>query len=764
MMTATYAISDPPLDSRLRPQTLRPGTVQRTALLNRLRVARRPPVVVVTAPAGYGKTTLLADWARRDERAFAWLTVDATDDDPRSLLGSLAASLERVHACDDAIADALTARRFDAHAVLARISRCLDEHDEPIVLVLDDLHRISRTRTLDVLPKLVTALPPGAQLVLSGRTEPPLPLARLRAEGRLAEIGVAELRLAPREAATLVRAAGLELADDEVRRLEESTEGWPAGLYLAALALRAHDAGPALVRGADRFLTDYFRLEALADLPPSEVEFVLRASVLEEMSGPACDAVLERSGSARALESLERSNVFVIPLDRERRAYRFHRLFREMLEAELARSAPAAVVSLNERAADWAEEHGDVQAAVGHARAAGDRERVLRLIESFALQLVGAGEIDAVSGWLAALDDAGPVHGHPAIAYLAAFTSALLGRAEDAERWARAAEHGEHARAMPDGSPTADAWAALLRAMLGREGAERMRDDAQLAVVTLAEESRLRPSALVHAGLAHVLLGEHDEAESAFEDAAEAGRASSAAVSAALALAERSLLAATRGDWDAAEQHALAARETVTANRLDGYPTSALPYAVSARSALRHSNWVRARDDGERAASLLPGLTHAMPALALQVRLELARVRLALADETGAASLLDEVDAIRAHRPGLGVLEEEAVELRRAVDEAGAAEGWPSSLTGAELRLLPHLTTCLSFREIAERLFVSRNTIKTQAISVYRKLGVSSRSAAIARATELGLVGGLAAQTDLLGSSRSDDGLPRTAI
>ena len=610
-MTASYAITDLPLEWRLRPPAPRPGTVPRTALLNRLRVAPGAPVLVVTAPPGYGKTTLLADWARRDERAFAWLTLDATDDDPRALLGSLTAAVERVHECDASVVAALAARRFDAQAVLARISHWLDAAEAPTVVVLDDVHRISSARSLDVLRKLVTALPPGTQLVVAGRSEPPLPLARLRAEGRLAELGVADLRLTSREASALLSAVGLELTGDEVRRLEESTEGWPAGLYLAALALRGGSGGGgtglAEVGGADRFLTDYFRLEALASLPAAQVEFLLQACVLEEMSGPACDAVLERSGSARALESLERSNLFVIPLDRERRVYRFHRLFREMLEAELSRSEPAAVVSLNERAADWAEQHGDVQAAIGHAHAAGDLERVRRLVESSALPSLEGGELEAVSGRLAGLDEADAAVDYPAIAYLSAFTNALLGRADAAGHWARVAEGGEHAVAMPDGSSSTEPWAALLRAVLGRGGAERMRDDAELAVATLAPDSMLRPSALVHAGLAQLLLDEQDEADTRFEDAAEAGKASGAAVSATLALAERSLLAAARADWDTAEHHALAARETVSANRLEGYATSALPFAVSARSALRHGHWVRAA--GRRRAGRAPAST-----------------------------------------------------------------------------------------------------------------------------------------------------------
>src|SRR4051795_10375135 len=282
-MTASHALTLPPLESRLHPPFPRPGTIRRTALLNRLRVVPGPPVVAVAAPAGYGKTTLLADWARRDGRTFAWLTLDAADDDARSLLVSLESALERALPGSAPVADTLAARRGDAHAVLARLSRRMSETEEPVVLVLDDVHRLMSTPALDVLRKLVTALPPGAQLVLSSRTEPPLPLARLRAEGRLAEVGTAELRLTAREAGAPLRAAGLELAEDDVRRLDESTEGWPAGLYLAALALRTRDA-QAEANGADRFLTDYFRLETLAGLPAREVEFLLRASVLEEMS------------------------------------------------------------------------------------------------------------------------------------------------------------------------------------------------------------------------------------------------------------------------------------------------------------------------------------------------------------------------------------------------------------------------------------------------------------------------------------------------
>ncbi|HEV7640542.1 MAG TPA: AAA family ATPase [Gaiellaceae bacterium] len=745
------ATSFPLLESKLTPPPLREGTIQRTALVNRLRAARGMAVTSVTAPPGYGKTTLLAEWTSRDDRPLAWLSLDETDNDPVTLLTYLAAALNRAAPLDESVFHALCSRGAPVRSVVARIGQSLAERGTPVVLVLDDVHLVKDRATVDTLRTFVDQLPAESQVALASRRAPSLPLARLRAEGQLFEIGVEELRLADREAAALLRAAGLDLTPTEVAELNRHTEGWPAGLYLAALALRT-TGGPrpaARFGGADRFVSDYFRLELLSSLPKRDVQFLTRTSLLDRMCGSLCDAVLETSGSARDIESLERSNLFLVPLDNERRWYRYHHLFRDMLRDELQRREPELVASINTRAADWSEANGDPESAIAYAQAAGDRDRVVALVGAAAVPVYQSGRFATVERWLTQLDDAQLLERHPAISVLGAWMHALAGRPEAADRWADAAARSSVDVPMPDGSLSTRSWQALLRTVMCRDGVERMQEDAQIALGTLASGSTWRSYALLGLGVSHVLAGDAEGADPILAEVFELAAATSTIDIASIALAQRSLLAANRGDWPAAEELALRARDLVHEARLDDYVASAMAFVASARSALRHSDWVRSRDDMDRAGRLVPQLTYALPWLAVQVRLELTRAQLSLADSAGAETLLTEVDELLARRPALGVLGMRANELRDQLESVRRPDGgWPSTLTGAELRLLPLLTTHLSFREIAERLYVSRNTVKTQAISVYRKLGVSSRSDAIARAEELDLVDPAAALSD----------------
>ena len=268
-----------------------------------------------------------------------------------------------------------------------------------------------------------------------------------------------------------------------------------------------------------------------------------------------------------------------------------------------------------------------------------------------------------------------------------------------------------------------------------------MREDAEIAVRTAVPGSQTTATASFGLGMSYVLAGDDALADPLLAEAAQLAIEVGATDNATLALAARSLLASGRNEAEAAETLALQARELVDAARLDDYATSALTYVASTRSALRNSNWTRALKDLDRATSLAPLLTYALPWLAVSVRLELVRAHLALVNWGRAVALMAEVDELLARRPDVGVLRRQAEDLQSQLAAGRQPEdNWASSLTGAELRLLPLLTTHLSFREIADRLFVSRNTVKTQAISVYRKLGVSSRSEAIERAAELGLV------------------------
>ena len=730
-------------ETKLLEPVARAGSVSRTALVNRLRVEGTRPVVTILAPAGYGKTTLLAQWAGREERPFAWVAVEECDD-AILLLTHVAAALSRVHAIEASVARALGAHGRSPRSALRRVASALFTSERPLVLVLDDVHLLRSQECVDALGALVEHVPDGSTLVLAGRTVGELPVARLRVAGRLLELGVDELAMSRREGELLLRHAGAEAQESHAAELIDRTEGWAAGLYLAAVAFQ--DAGPRsdgeVFAGDDRFVADYFRSEYLANLRPAEVRFLTRTSTLDRMSGPLCDAVLDGKGSARKLETFEKSNLFVVPLDRHRRWYRYHRLFRDLLQAELEHREPELVAALNRRAASWCEANGSPEEAIAYASAAGDTDTVARLVGARALPVYHSGGIATIECWLDHfLDDDRGLARYPAVALLGAWVHALRGRPAAAERWLRAAENGKPKRALPDGSTSLGPWLALIRAAMCRNGPEQMLSDAETAVQGLAAESEWRPTALLVRGAALLLLGDDAGADGSMAEAIDAAESVGAMDTQVVALTERFLLAEQRGDHADAKAFGLEARALVGACGLDDYPTLAIELAAAARASLRAGSWDTARADLEQANRLRPELTHALPWYSVQTLLELARAHMTLLDLSETRSLLSEVDEILRRRPDLGVLSAQADELRAEVEAAvEAGEGRASTLTPAELRLLPLLATHLSFREIGERLFVSRNTVKTQAISVYRKLGVSSRSEAIERAADLSLV------------------------
>jgi LuxR family maltose regulon positive regulatory protein len=723
-------------DSKTRVPAAPPGSVSRTALVNRLRAAGTFPLVLVSAPAGYGKTTLLSQWAARDVRPFAWVSVDEGDDDPATLLRLLAAALDRVEPLPESALEPLAAeRRFAPAKALQRLAAALGSRRSPFVLVLDGADALTH-HSIAFVETLVGQAPVGSMIVLSGRVAPDLPVAALRARGPLLELGAYELALSRRETEMLLRASGLEPEDAEINALLERTEGWPAGLYLAALAARAEredgEVGGVLsVSGTDRYIADYFRSEYLSHLDGDRLTFLRRTAVLETMSGPLCDAVLETKRSALELTSIEEANLFLVALDRQRTSFRYHRLFRDLLLQELEDREPEQVPLINQRAADWFDAQGDAESTFVYSHAAGNEEGAAGILGSIAMPVSAAGRVAAVESWLERFDD-DALRRFPAVAVEGARIHALCGRAEQADASLAAAESGAEGETS--------ACIDVVRAAACADGPERMLTRSAAAVAALAPEHPWHPWALVVNGAAHLLVGERHEADEAFAAAAAAADQPDIR---SLALSERSLLAAGHDD-DLAEALALEARGLIEEGQLDGYATSALDLAATARALLRRGQWDEARRQLTVAMRLAASLTHAIPWLAVQVRLELGHAHVTLRDRSGARVLLDEAKEILALRPALGVLADQLVELEREIDAMPeATDGGSSGLTPAELRLLPLLSTHLSFREIGERLFVSRNTIKTQAISVYRKLGVTSRSAAIERAVELGLVGDL---------------------
>ena len=731
------------VESKLRVPLPRPGVVSRTALVNRLRATRSFPVATLTAPAGYGKTTLLAQWSTRDKRAFVWVSVDERDNDPIVLLRHVAAALHELEPLDDHTLDALGSPGESMWtAVVPRLGAALASREQPVVLVLDDAHLLRSRDSTAAVSALVDHLAGSSMLVLAGRVQPRLRIAALRAGGRLLELGVDELALSGREARVLLASAGVDLAEHDAEEIVRRTEGWAAGLYLAALSLRDRNGERGSpFAGDDRFLADYVRSEYLSRLAPEQLTFLRQTSVLGKMSGPLCDRVLERKGSAAELVSIEKSNLFLVPLDRHREWYRYHHLFHELLTRELTEGEPELVPVLHRRAADWFEENGDPESALEHADASGDADRVARLVVSLALPVYYRGRVTTVESWLDRFGADEQLVRYPALAVIGGWIHALRGRTSEAERWLGLATRGADDGMLPDGSESLRPWLALLRAALCADGVEQMLRDADSALNELPASSQWRPTALLLQGAAHLLLGDDERGDAILAQAAEAAESVGATDTRVVAISERSLLAAAHDEPAAAETLSLRAHAIVEDSQLGGYVTSSIELAATARAMLRHGRWDQARACLTAARRLTPALTHALPWFAVQTRLELARTYVALRDAQGARTVLSEAREILRVRPLLGVLTEQVEALQGEVETMpDVANGNGTGLTGAELRLLPLLATHFSFREIGERLHVSRNTVKTQAISVYRKLGVSNRSDAIEQAARLGLV------------------------
>jgi LuxR family maltose regulon positive regulatory protein len=430
----------------------------------------------------------------------------------------------------------------------------------------------------------------------------------------------------------------------------------------------------------------------------------------------------------------------VVPLDRRAEWYRYHHLFGELLRDELERGEPDSCPELNRRAMAWCIANDLPEAAAVYGHAAGETETVAGLVDALALPTYYDGRIETLEEWLGWFDDDELVR-YPALAVIGAWVRALTGRPADAERWLGLADGATSTLPLSDGSSTIEPWVATLRACMMPHGVEQALADADLALTQLAPESGWIPDALLVRGIAQALLGATPRATQDLTATVEKGMAIGAVDVVIAAQAQLALLAAQQGAWGEAGQRALAAQALVEEAGLGDYAASAIAYVATARVALHEARPEDARAALTRAHRLRPLLDHGIPWLTIQVGLELARAHLALADAGAARTILTETEQVLEVRPHMGSLTADARELHERLAATSGSEGaWAMSLTGAELRLLPYLATHLMFPEIASRLFISRNTVKTEAVAIYRKLGVSSRSEAIERAVQVGLL------------------------
>lgn len=728
-------------------QPPRPGLVHRDGVLRRLASASHPATLIVAvAPPGYGKTTVLSQWAAQDARGFAWVSVDHTDNDPVRLLQHIVMALQRVEPTDDQVLTSLVSLDASPRGVVVpRLLAWMAGHSSGRLLVLDDLHRLHNTISLAVVGALASQLPPRWHLAVASRTRPGLQLSELRLQQRyLVELGTDDLAFSVQEAGTVLAAAGVDLPNEEVESLVQRTEGWPAGIYLAALSLRNRRDRPAVahITGDDAHLAGYFRDQVLEPQEAETVRFLLQTAVLERMSGPLCDAILGTTGSAARLEEIENSNLFVVPQDRRGEWYRYHRLFAEMLLSELRRQEPGRERVLHRRAAAWFAEHGLPEEAIDHALAGGDVATAARLTTMCATALAVDGRIATVRSWIEAIGDEGP-RVYPPLAVMATWVWALEGEAEKAQQSLRTAEGASFSGTPADGSASLESGIRIIRGAMAPLGIDQMLLDARRAVELEPPGSRWHPFATWVLGSAELLHGDSDRAAKAFERTAYLGREGQKPA-ATLALAQLSLLAAERDDWSVAAAHAADAQELIRAGRLQDYPSSTLSYAASATVAAHREDRQSALLNIGNAVRLSSGAPRpvTLPWLTAQVALVLGRILLQLDDVAAARLKVSEARSHLARLKTQGTLPEQLQRLASDVARRGGSTGALSvmTLTQAELRVLHLLPTQLSLGEIGRELDVSRSTVKTHVAGIYRKLQATTRADAVRRARQLGLL------------------------
>jgi LuxR family transcriptional regulator, maltose regulon positive regulatory protein len=531
--TAATAERDVLLATKLHIPRTRPGFVPRPRLADRLGAGHGGELTLVCAPAGFGKTALLADWARRDRRPVAWLSLDDADNDPVRFWRHAVAALDALRpGIADRVAPLLQGLQPTSfEAVVTTVVNELAIVTEEVVLVLDDYHLIQAPAVHESVGFLLGHLPSCLRLVMASRTDPPLPLARLRARGQLVELRERDLRFSPQEAAALLRTAvGPDLPAAAVAALADRTEGWVAGLQLAALSLQGRTDVAEFVQGfsgSHRYVLDFLAEEVLDRQPDHLVRFLLETSVLERVSGPLCDAVTGRSDSQQLLEAVERANLFLVPLDDVRGWWRYHQLFADLLRARLSQQQPERVPGLHRTAAAWSEAHGLVDDAVRHALAAEELAWVARLIEGHFDAMMWRSEDATLRRWLQTLP-AALVRSRPRLCLVQAYSALLGGRLEAVEPHLADAERALAAAAEEPYEPSAGRAASLLanapaaitlaHAMLAREhgDAERTSRFGQQALTHLTDADRtLRHFAEYYLAMADWLRGRVVEAEQA---------------------------------------------------------------------------------------------------------------------------------------------------------------------------------------------------------------------------------------------------------
>ena len=733
------------LENKLHPVAPRREWVERRRLIASLIEGADNRLILIDAPIGYGKTTLLAQWgaAQAEARPFAWVTLDPADNDPVRLWTYV---VEALQSAAPQLGERMTRVLSDhprslTEILVPQLVKELAILPRRVVLVLDDYHQIRDEACHESVDLLIRNIPHTLQLVIATRSDPPLDLGRLRATNEMLEVRAEELRFNREEAAMLIRATlGHELPAHELARLVNRTEGWPAGFYLAALSLQGRTETALFVErfaGDNRHVADYLTMEVLDKQPDEMRRFLVRSSILDRFNTSLCAAVVGVDGSKEMIEHLERSNLFLVSMDDRREWYRYHRLFQDLLRSELRRSEPDLIPELHRRASAWHRKWGFLGEAVAHAIAARDLSAVRQLISSNWFPYWEAGRLDVVRSWLNDLGHAS-VASDPVLAIVAAWIAALSDRLAEVEEWLAVVERETFDGRLPDGASSLESASALIRSLFGYTGVGAALEEARRAVeLEPRTEGRWRSLALMSLGYYLYLSGDSRRAIASFHEVTQQKSTDRASV--IFALAQLSMVAAEEDRRSDAESLAREAFELIDELGLSENPIAAAAHAALGRKCIAMGDPVAAGDHLERALELCRRVPWLQPWLTLQILVALTPVRAVLSDRQGALELLEDAWRILRSNPDAGILVNRIRGLEAAFDTpVSTALGEP--LTGRELAVLRLLPSSLTQREIGEQLFLSINTVKSHTQSIFRKLGVESRTQAVAKARKLALL------------------------
>ncbi len=723
------------------PPRIQPGVLRRERLLQMLGSDGGAPLTVINAPVGYGKTTLLRSWCTERPEAVIWITLDHADDDPVRLWTHIATALERIgHGLGEAALRCLDVRGLPVETAVDELMNGLVAYDRPLAIVLDDLHSVKETTSLRSLGHAIERLPPNVRMCLSTRSDPAIPLARLRARGALNEIRGRELAFTVEETRELMLREGIALTPASVQLLTERTEGWPAGCYLAALWLRDRDnpdEGVKAFAGSARHVADYLADEVLAALTTDTKEFLVRTSVLGRFTPELCDGVLGRRDSAELLGELSHSNLFLVALDARGEWYRYHHLFGELLQLELG---PEDARALHLSAAAWCRTEGLIEDAIEHAMAAEHAEIVAELLVEHDREFVWSGRLTQFLAWARWLPSELLLE-HPSLPAAGAIAAALLTRPEiEVQRLLSLAERSHRERPQL-WSPYVEAIVAVTRAvMIARGDVGAAVEQGRRAVAAAAAGADVLTVGTL-AGLAQALFyaGDLTEVRRTALQAVERPDAPDVSDGYVVSLGLLALVDAEEGRSESAAawagQAMSFARERFQATLWTTAPAHlGLALALVASGSLDEAEREALRGERLRRAPQ-PTVAHAH---ALMV---LAQVRIARSRRAPAQRALEHAGRMIVEFRDPGRLPAIAAAIEQELTATPArVQHMVERPSAAELAVLRCLARGLSRREIGAELYISLNTVKSHMRELYRKLGASSREEAIARAEGLDLL------------------------